>query len=101
MSRCLPPGSLVVNATAPDQNNPQSPVGPAALFPEQSLVWDLSAVGISSPFLDKAREQRSARGLRLADGPVFHDLQWLASMSAVLGAEVADADLKKLRKQIG
>ena len=97
----LPPGSLVVNAMATTEDNPHSPVGSAALFPENALVWDLGAVGISSPFLDKARKQRSTRGLQLADGPAFHDLQWLASVATVFGAEPNPADAKKLRKQIG
>ncbi len=97
----LPPGSLVVNATEPTDENTTSPVGEAALFPQNGLVWDLAAVGISSPFLDKARHQRSARGLRLADGPAFHQIQWIAAAAAVFGAETTPADIKRMRKQIG
>lgn len=97
----LPPGSLVVNATEADDEDTASPVGDAALFPQNGLVWDLDAVGISSPFLDKARQQRSARGLRLADGPAFHQIQWIAATAAVFGAETTPADIKRMRKQIG
>jgi shikimate 5-dehydrogenase len=97
----LPPGSLIVNAAEPSDDNTASPVGEAALFPQNGLVWDLDAVGISSPFLDKARHQRSARGLRLADGPAFHQIQWIAAAAAVFGAETTAADIKRMRKQIG
>ena len=97
----LPPGSLVVDATGPTDENTASPVGEAALFPHDGLVWDLNAVGISSPFLDKAREQRRARGLRLADGPAFHQIQWIAATAAVFGASPKPADVKRMRKQIG
>ena len=97
----LPPGSLIVNATVHANADTPSPVGPAALFPKNGLVWDLDAIGISSPFLDKARQQRRERGLRLADGPVFHHCQWLAAAAAVFGASPSPADTKKLLKQIG
>ena len=97
----LPPGSLVVNATRPVDEDTPSPVGSAALFPKNGLVWDLEAVGISSPFLDKARQQRRERDLRLADGPIFHHYQWLAAAMAVFGATPTPADIKKMLKQIG
>ncbi|NKB48760.1 MAG: hypothetical protein GKS02_05265 [Alphaproteobacteria bacterium] len=97
----LPPGSLVVNAMGPIDKDTPSPVGSAALFPENGLAWDLDAVGISSPFLDKARQQRQERGLRLADGPVFYKYQWLTAAAAVFGATPDAAEIKKMLKQIG
>ncbi|NNE84476.1 MAG: hypothetical protein HKN28_10955, partial [Alphaproteobacteria bacterium] len=97
----LPPGSLVVNATGPVDKDTPSPVGGAALFPENGLVWDLEAVGISSPFLDKARQQRRERGLRLADGPAFRQFQWLTAAATVFGATPDRAEAKKMMKQIG
>jgi shikimate 5-dehydrogenase len=97
----LPPGSLVVNATGPANADTKSPVGDAALFPEEGMVWDLDAVGISSPFLDKARQQRRPRGLRLADGPIFHQYQWLAAVAAVFGNAPTHEEAEKLRKLIG
>ena len=96
----LPPGSLVVNATGPADENTPSPVGDAALFPENGLVWDLDAVGVSSPFLDKARQQRRPRGLHLSDGPMFHQYQWLAAAAAIFGAAPTASDAEKLRKLI-
>ena len=96
----LPPGSLVVNATGPIDIDTPSPVGSAALFPKNGLVWDLDAVGISSPFLDKAHQQRRERGLRLADGPVFYRFQWLTAAAAVFGATPDPAEAKKMLKQI-
>ncbi len=96
----LPPGSLVVNATGPEEIGTPSPVGAAALFPKDALIWDLGAVGISSAFLDKARQQRKVRGLRLADGPVFHQYQWIAACAAVFGASPEPAEFEKMRKQI-
>lgn len=97
----LPPGSLVVNATGPVDADTPSPVGSAALFPVNGLVWDLDAVGISSPFLDKARQQRRERNLRLADGPVFYKFQWLTAAAAVFGAEPDGTETKRMLKQIG
>jgi shikimate dehydrogenase len=96
----LPPGSLVVNATGPADKDTPSPVGDAALFPQNGLVWDLDAVGISSPFLDKARQQRRPRGLRLADGPIFHQYQWFTAVAAVFGVTPTQDDAVKLRKLI-
>ena len=97
----LPPGSLVVNATGPSSEDTPSPVGDAALFPQNGLVWDLDAIGVSSPFLDKARQQRRPRGLRLSDGPMFNQFQWLAAAAAVFGASPTPADVKRMLKQIG
>ena len=96
----LPPGSLVVNATGPAEEAAPSPVGSAALFPKNGLVWDLDAVGISSPFLDKARQQRRERGLRLADGLLFHRYQWLTAAAAVFGVTPTPADAKRMLKQL-
>ncbi len=96
----LPPGSLVVNAMGPSGEDTPSPVGDAALFPQNGLVWDLDAVGISSPFLDKARQQRRPRNLRLADGPVFHHYQWFTAAAAVFGVTPTQKDAVKLRKLI-
>ncbi len=97
----LPPGSLVVNAMGPGDKDTPSPVGDAALFPQNGLIWDLEAVGISSPFLDKARHQRRPRGLRLADGPIFHQYQWFTAAAAVFGITPTQDDAVKLRKLIG
>lgn len=96
----LPPGSLVVNATGPSDKDTPSPVGDAALFPQNGLIWDLDAVGISSPFLDKARQQRKPRGLRLADGPIFHQYQWFTAAAAIFGITPTQDDAVKLRKMI-
>lgn len=96
----LPPGSLIVNAMGPVDKDTPSPVGTAALFPQDSRVWDLDSVGLSSPFLEKARQQRRPRGLELADGPLFYQYQWLAAIAAVFGATPAPKDVKKLLKLI-
>lgn len=96
----LPPGSLVAKASGPATPDTPSPVGSAALFPQNGMVWDLDAVGLGSPFLDKAREQRRARGLQLADGPLFHQYQWIAAAAALFGAAPEPADYERMRKQI-
>jgi hypothetical protein len=81
----LPPGSLVVNAIGPIDADTPSPVGDAALFPQNGLIWDLDAVGTSSPFLDKAWQQRYPCGLRLVDEPIFHQYQWFTVTVAIFG----------------
>ena len=83
----LPPGSLVVNATGLGKDAPGSPLGPAARFPERGVAWDLNYRG-ELEFLDRAREQATARALHVEDGWTYFIHGWTRVM-----AEVFDVDI--------
>lgn len=63
----MPPGSVVINATGVGKDVPGSPLSPDAVFPPNSVVWDLNYRG-DLGFLRHARAQAEQRGLRLHDG---------------------------------
>jgi shikimate 5-dehydrogenase len=83
----LPDHSVVVNATPAGPNAAQSPLTPAARFPQHGAAWDMSNTG-DSPFLQLARTQANERPLRLQNAALFHKLAWQTGVGYVLGVEV-------------
>lgn len=83
----LPPGSLVVNATGLGKDASGSPLGAAARFPQDAIAWDLNYRG-DLRFLDQARAQADARGLRAEDGWVYFLHGWTQVIAEVFGIEV-------------
>ena len=82
----LPDHSVVVNATAAGANG-QSPLTPAARFPQYGAAWDMTNVD-NGPFLQLARAQANERTLRLQDAAPFNKLAWTTGVGYVLGVEV-------------
>lgn len=78
----LPPGSLVINATGLGKDAPGSPLTDAAVFPEHAFAWDLNYRG-NLIFLDQARRQQAARGLRVEDGWTYFIHGWTQVIAEV------------------
>lgn len=91
----LPPHSVVINATGMGKDRPGSPITPAALFPEQAMVWELNYRG-ELPFLHQARAQQEWRGLTVADGWGYFIRGWAGVMGHVLHVSMDDARLVQL-----
>ncbi|MBL9202533.1 MAG: hypothetical protein JNL39_18625 [Opitutaceae bacterium] len=83
----LPPGSLVANATGLGKDAPGSPLTDAARFPEGAVVWEFNYRG-NLVFLDQARAQEKARGLRIADGWVYFLHGWTTVIADVFGVQI-------------
>ncbi len=78
----LPPGSLVINATGLGKDAPGSPITDRATFPDRALAWDLNYRG-ALVFLDQARAQEAARGLRVVDGWTYFIHGWTQVIAEV------------------
>lgn len=83
----LKPGSLIINATGLGKDAPGSPLTDAARFPDGAVVWDLNYRG-DLVFLDQARAQAAARGLKVVDGWTYFIHGWTQVI-----AEVFDIDI--------
>ncbi|MCF7974239.1 MAG: shikimate dehydrogenase, partial [Phycisphaerae bacterium] len=83
----LKPGSLVINATGLGKDAPGSPVTDAVTFPVQGIAWDFNYRG-NLVFLDQARVQQAARGLRIEDGWVYFVHGWRCVMEEVFNLTI-------------
>ncbi|MEK0082990.1 shikimate dehydrogenase family protein [Benzoatithermus flavus] len=86
----LKPGSLVVNATGLGKDAPGSPLSERAIFPEGGIAWDLNYRG-DLVFLEQARAQAGARGLRVEDGWTYFIHGWTQVIAEVFGIEIPTA----------
>ena len=91
----LPPRSLVVNATGMGKDVEGSPLGPAARFPEESVVWELNYRG-ELDFLQQARAQAEERGLTVEDGWIYFINGWSSVTEEVFQRPITDEDLRML-----
>jgi shikimate dehydrogenase len=91
----LPPRSLVVNATGMGKDVGGSPLGDAARFPEQSVVWELNYRG-ELDFLHQARAQAEERRLTMEDGWTYFINGWSSVTEEVFQRPISDEDLRVL-----
>jgi shikimate 5-dehydrogenase len=91
----LPPTSLVVNATGMGKDLEGSPLGDAARFPEQSVVWELNYRG-ELDFLQQARAQATERGLTVEDGWTYFINGWSSVTEEVFRRPISDEDMRVL-----
>ncbi len=91
----LPPTSLVVNATGLGKDVEGSPLGDAARFPEQAVVWELNYRG-ELDFLHQARAQAEERRLTVEDGWTYFINGWSAVTEEVFQRPISDEDLRVL-----
>jgi shikimate dehydrogenase len=91
----LPPRSLVVNATGMGKDIQGSPLGDAARFPEQSVVWELNYRG-ELDFLQQARAQATERRLTVEDGWTYFINGWSSVTEEVFRRPISDEDLRML-----
>ncbi|MDP3071605.1 MAG: hypothetical protein Q8N18_15045 [Opitutaceae bacterium] len=86
----LPPASLVANATGLGKDAPGSPLTAAARFPEGGVVWEFNYRG-QLVFLEQARAQEAARGLRIADGWTYFLHGWTHVIADVFDRAIPPA----------
>ncbi len=91
----LPPGSVIVNATGMGKDTPGSPLTDKALFPADSVAWELNYRG-ELDFMRQAGAQAGARGLTIADGWDYFVHGWSQVISHVLHVEIDAAMFARL-----
>jgi shikimate dehydrogenase len=91
----LPPTSLVVNATGMGKDAEGSPLGDAASFPEESVVWELNYRG-ELDFLHQARAHAEERRLTVEDGWTYFINGWTSVTEEVFQRPISDEDLRVL-----
>ena len=83
----LPPGSLIINATGMGKDRPGSPITDRAVFPPQTIVWDLNYRG-PLDFLRQARMQGGRAHLAIHDGWQYFLHGWTQTLSEILSADL-------------
>jgi shikimate 5-dehydrogenase len=91
----LPPTSLVVNATGLGKDVEGSPLGDAARFPEEAVVWELNYRG-ALHFLHQARAQAEERRLTVEDGWTYFINGWSSVTEEVFQRPISDEDRRVL-----
>lgn len=71
----LPARSLVINATGLGKDRPGSPLSDHAVFPPDSLVWELNYRG-DLKFMHQADAQKENRNLYVEDGWIYFIHGW-------------------------
>ncbi|MFE2185875.1 shikimate dehydrogenase [Streptomyces sp. NPDC059455] len=85
--RTLSRASVVVNATGLGKDRPGSPLTDAAQFPPDGIAWDFNYRG-DLVFLDQARAQQTARGLRVVDGWLYFIHGWTRVIAEVFHIDI-------------
>lgn len=91
----LKPHSLVVNATGLGKDAPGSPLTDAAIFPADSLVWEINYRG-ELDFLHQAERQREARRLTIEDGWEYFIHGWTQVIAEVFHIPIEVETLARL-----
>ncbi len=84
-----PGARLVVNATGLGKDSPGSPLASEAVMPRRCVVWDMNYRGPLT-FLQQARAQQDALGLRIADGWRFFLHGWTNALAPILDVPPGD-----------
>jgi shikimate 5-dehydrogenase len=85
--RGLKPGSLVINATGLGKDAPGSPLTNAAPWPEKGIAWDFNYRG-DLLFLEQARAQQGAKGLKIEDGWIYFIHGWTRVIAEVFHIDI-------------
>ncbi|MGB8453840.1 MAG: shikimate dehydrogenase [Anaerocolumna sp.] len=91
----LKPHSLIVNATGLGKDGPGSPITDSAIFPEDSLVWEINYRG-DLVFKDQAMGQKEKRRLYIEDGWIYFIHGWTQVIEEVFHIPIEDEVLQKL-----
>jgi len=91
----LPPHSLIVNATGLGKDAPGSPLTDAAVFPEDSLVWEINYRG-DLIFKEQALRQAEAKHLHVEDGWEYFIHGWTQVIAEVFHVPIEGEVLKHL-----
>ena len=91
------PNSLIVNATGLGKDRPGSPVTDAAVFPKDSLVWEINYRG-DLKFMYQALAQKEKQNLHVEDGWTYFIYGWTLVIAEVFHIEIDDQKLAELDK---
>ncbi|WP_020618063.1 shikimate dehydrogenase family protein [Paenibacillus daejeonensis] len=91
----IPPHSLIINATGLGKDRPGSPLSDDALFPADSLVWELNYRG-DLKFMHQARSQQATRGLHVEDGWVYFLHGWTQVIQDVFQLTIDEPTFRQL-----
>ncbi|MEG0251956.1 MAG: shikimate dehydrogenase [Christensenellaceae bacterium] len=90
-------GSLIINATGLGKDRPGSPLTDAAIFPQDSLVWEINYRG-DLRFMYQALEQKEAKNLHVEDGWMYFIYGWTQVIAEVFDVAIEGEVLKNLDK---
>jgi shikimate 5-dehydrogenase len=93
----LPPYSLVVNATGLGKDAPGSPITDHAIFPMDSLVWEINYRG-DLLFQTQAKAQAVSRHLHVEDGWTYFIHGWTQVIGEVLHVPMGKETVVHLSK---
>jgi shikimate 5-dehydrogenase len=85
--RCLPPASLVINATGMGKDRPGSPLTDRAAFPDHAVVWDLNYRGALT-FLAQAHAQQERQHLSVHGGWLYFLHGWAQALTPILDVDL-------------
>lgn len=81
------PCSVVVNATGLGKDAPGSPLTDAGVFPENAFAWEFNYRG-DLIFMDQAKAQEKARGVRVVDGWDYFIYGWTRVVAEVFHVDI-------------
>jgi len=93
----LPPHSLVINATGLGKDRQGSPLSDQAVFPKESLIWELNYRG-DLRFLRQAMKQEESRQLTVHDGWVYFIHGWTQVIAEVFDIRIGPEQIGRLAK---
>ncbi len=91
----IAPGSLIINATGMGKDRPGSPITDEALFPPNSLAWELNYRG-ALDFKHQALAQQHIRNTRVEDGWLYFLHGWSQVMAQVLHQPIEGEQFDRL-----
>ncbi len=80
--KTVKPDSLIINATGLGKDRPGSPLTDDAVFPKNSLVWEINYRG-DLRFMYQALEQKEAQNLLVEDGWIYFVHGWTQVIAEV------------------
>ncbi len=91
------PASLIINATGLGKDRPGSPLTDDAVFPKDSLVWEINYRG-DLRFMYQALEQKEKQNLLVEDGWVYFVHGWTQVIAEVFHVNVGEPIFSELDK---
>lgn len=83
----LKPHSLIINATGLGKDRPGSPLPDEAIFPKESLVWELNYRG-ELDFMHQATAQAERHNLLVEDGWIYFIHGWTQVIAEVFNIDI-------------
>ncbi|MCM1134115.1 MAG: shikimate dehydrogenase [Clostridium sp.] len=96
----LKPHSLIVNATGLGKDGPGSPLTDAAVFPQDSLVWEINYRG-DLLFAEQARRQQQEKNLHVELGWDYFIYGWTQVIEEVFHITIDEQEIARLSELAG